>query len=115
MIDIDYTGYRAVLTNGQEVVERPVIGSTSWNDVPVNRVAVLELWWRGVRKVSIDFLKHRSDGQPYYSITGSFDASSPEKVKVLSRNVGIQFNDGFKQISSVNESTGEVFSANSRG
>ena len=105
---ICYTGYRAILLNGREMLEtiRPM--STSWSEVPAEQVAVLELWWKGVKKVSIDFMRARERCAPFYSITASVGTAGHDSWRMISRNIGKTFPDGSRIVTCVNELTGEI-------
>lgn len=112
MHNLDYTGYRAILRNGKELLEQEVVGATSWPSVPTSQVAVLELWWRGVKKVSIDFTRMNKDYTPFYSRTAAVDASAGAIPELLSRNIGYIMPSGARIATSVLESTGEAQSFN---
>lgn len=106
----NFTGFLARLSSGRIIREIPVQGATNWPEVPKSYVSVLEFWWHGKLKVSLDASALPKGSTLFYCHTAYMDSRNLGTSHLLSRSIGYVNPKGKRFISVINEATGEVHS-----
>jgi hypothetical protein len=112
-----FTGFLATYDDGTTVLEREGYHSektrrlmaTSWPEIDLDRLSVVDLYWHGTKKATVSKSEH-PDMKPsdwFFSQTGYMDLMK-HAVAVIGRNVGYRGEDGLLYVTTVNELDGAI-------